>query len=262
MTPPLAIINKKDNIMKRTLLSTIFTTLYVFAIAQNLNPGVMYAANETSLVKLKQPSEISNDSSSVEMVINLVDIDWNTYGTIRVGNQLWMAENLKTTRFNDGTTIPAIAGYKAWSNLISPGYCLYNNDAGRYRNKYGVLYNGYTVSTGKLCPVGWHVPSAEEWQTLTNYCGKNVAGGELKETDSWMSPNTGATNATGFAALPGGSRGNLGSFMDIGIRGHWWSSTENDDLDFWNRTMSYSSSDVTGSSDHKQSGLSVRCIKD
>ena len=77
-----------------------------------------------------------------------------------------------------------------------------------------------------------------------------------------MSPNTGATNATGFTALPGGSRGNLGSFMDAGIRGHWWSSTENEKTDFWNRTMSYSNSDVSGGSDHKQSGLSVRCVKD
>jgi uncharacterized protein (TIGR02145 family) len=248
--------------MKRTLTSTIFISLYVFVIAQNLNQGVIYAANETSFAELKQPSAISNDSSSFEMVIKLVDIDWNSYTTVKIGDQVWMAENLKTTRFNDGTIIPVVSDYEAWSRLVSPGYCMYNNNAGRYKNKYGVLYNGYTVSTGKLCPVSWHVPSAEEWMTLTNYCGKRVAGGDLKETDSWMSPNTGATNATGFSALPGGSRGNLGSFIDLGLRGHWWSSTEDDNLDFWNRTMSYSRSDVTGSNDHKQSGLSVRCIKD
>jgi uncharacterized protein (TIGR02145 family) len=191
-----------------------------------------------------------------------MDNDWNSYRTVKIGKQLWMAENLKTTKFNDGTAIPIIFNDKVWSSLETPGYCLYNNNAGRFKNKYGVLYNGYTVSTGKLCPVGWHVPDVEEWTTLTDYCGENKAGGKLKERDNWMSPNTDATNAMGFAALPGGSRGNLGSFMDMGIRGHWWSSTENDNLDFWNRTMSYSNSDVTENSDHKQSGLSVRCIKD
>ena len=173
-----------------------------------------------------------------------------------------MAENLKTTRFNDGTIIPVIYDYKLWSGLSSPGYCWYNNDAVKYRSKYGVLYNGYAVSTGKLCPLGWHVPSIDEWLTLTNYSGDEMAGGNLKEIDSWMSPNAGATNATGFKALPGGSRGNRGSFLDIGLRGHWWSSTEYASSDILNRTMSYSDSDVTGTSDHKQSGLSVRCLKD
>jgi uncharacterized protein (TIGR02145 family) len=263
MHRPLAMIRQKEINMKKNLISTIFASLSIFGFAQDLHyTGNIYALTEPSVVVSKPKSEISIDSSSMERVYNLVDNDWNSYNVVKIGRQYWMAENLKTTKLNDGTKIPVISDYKLWSSLISPGYCLYNNNAEKYKNEYGVLYNGYTVSTGKLCPVGWHIPSNEEWKTLTNYCGEDKAGGYLKGKNNWMSPNTGATNTTGFAALPGGSRGNLGSFMDIGIRGHWWSSTENDNSDVWNRTMSFSNNDVTGSSDHKKSGLSVRCIKD
>jgi uncharacterized protein (TIGR02145 family) len=249
--------------MKKAVISIIFTSLSVLSIAQDLNyTGDIYATKETDIVTLKEKTEVSDNKLITEITYKLIDNDWNSYKVIKIGNQLWMAENLKTTKFNDGTKIPVVSNYKEWSSLMSPGYCLYNNNAGKYKTKYGVLYNGYTVSTGKLCPLGWHVPSVEEWSSLTRYCGENTAGGKLKEIDNWMSPNTGATNTTGFAARPGGSRGNLGSFMDLGIRGHWWSSTEYDNSNVQNTTLSYSNSNVTGSSDQKQSGLSVRCIKD
>jgi uncharacterized protein (TIGR02145 family) len=249
--------------MKKAIILTIFTSLCLFSISQDLNHfGNLSVSNETYIVALKQQSEASDDNLISEEIYNLTDNDRNSYSIIKIGNQFWMAENLKTTKFNDGTKIPVIYNNKVWGNLRSPGYCWYNNDPESYKSKFGVLYNGYTVSTGKLCPVGGHIPSTEEWMTLTNYCGEIIAGGKLKKIDNWMSPNTGATNATGFTALPGGSRGNLGSFIDIGIRGHWWSSTENDKSDVYNRSMSYSNSNVTGSYDHKQSGLSVRCVKD
>lgn len=249
--------------MKKAVISTLFISLSVFSISQDLKfAGDIYAVKETDIVTLKEKTEISNDKLIMESIHNLIDTDWNSYKVIKIGNQLWMAENLRTTRFNDGTRIPDVSDSRLWSSLISPGYCLYNNDPGKYKVKYGVLYNGYTISTGKLCPLGWHVPSAEEWTSLTRFCGVNTAGGKLKEINNWMSPNTGATNSSGFAALPGGSRGNLGSFMDAGIRGHWWSSSESDNSNVRNNTMSYSNSDVTGSSDNKQSGLSVRCMKD
>jgi uncharacterized protein (TIGR02145 family) len=251
----------KLNRMKKTFLLTIFVSLYIFSNAQELvQTGNLYTAGEASSVFKKLP-EAPDEAMITESIHNIMDNDKNSYPVIRIGNQLWMAENLRTTTFNDGTNIPIVSDNKLWSKMISPGYCTYNNDAGKYKTQYGILYNGYTVSTGKLCPVGWHVPSEAEWLALTNYCGETAAGGKLKKRDNWMSPNTGATNTTGFAALPGGSRGNLGSFMDAGIRGHWWSSSENAKTDFWNRTMSYSNSDVSGSSDHKQSGLSVRCVK-
>jgi uncharacterized protein (TIGR02145 family) len=248
--------------MKKLFLLSVFISFYIFSMAQELSRSRdLYTAGETSTAYTKLPAP-PTPNLITETILNIMDNDNNSYPVIKIGTQLWMAENLKTTKFNDGTTIPIIYDSKLWSQMISPGYCTYNNNAGKYKPQYGILYNGYTVSTGKLCPVGWHVPSDEEWVTMTKYIGENAAGGKLKKRDTWMSPNTGATNATGFTALPGGSRGNLGSFMDAGIRGHWWSSSENDKTDVWNRTMSYSNSEVTGSSDHKQSGLSVRCVKD
>ena len=249
--------------MKKSFIAAIFMPLSILSMAQDLTNSVtLYAAGETYTVELKQPEELPKDNLFSENTINLIDRDRNSYNVIKIGTQIWMAENLKTTRFNDGRIIPVIYDYKLWSGLASPGYCWYNNDAIKYRTKYGVLYNGYAVSTGKLCPLGWHVPTIDEWLILTNYSGKKMAGGNLKEIDSWMSPNAGATNATGFKALPGGSRGNRGSFLDLGLRGHWWSSTVYASSDILNRTMSYSDSDVTGTSDHKRSGLSVRCLKD
>jgi uncharacterized protein (TIGR02145 family) len=194
------------------------------------------------------------------------DNDGNTYKTIQIGTQTWMAENLKTTKYNDGTTIPLVTGTTAWAALSTPGYCWYRNDAATYKATYGALYNWYTVNTGKLCPTGWHVPSDAEWTTLTIYLGGGtVAGGKLKETGTthWLSPNTGATNETGFTALPGGDRDNNGAFVLIGYDGRWWSSTEGSTYYAWARNMLYNYSNVSSFVNlYKQDGYSVRCLKD
>jgi uncharacterized protein (TIGR02145 family) len=121
-----------------------------------------------------------------------------------------MKQDLKTTRLNDGTVIPMVTDRAAWTALTTPGYCLYNNtnNADSIRT-FGALYNWYAVNTGKLAPKGWHVPSNAEWTTLTTYLGgDSVAGGKLKEAGlaNWITPNVGATNETGFSALPGGLR--------------------------------------------------------
>jgi len=165
------------------------------------------------------------DSTSAASV---TDADGNIYSTVSIGKQVWMKENLKTTKYNDGTPIPNITDYTAWEALSTPSYCWYNNDAASYKAYYGALYNWYAVNTGKLCPTGWHVPIDIEWTILTTYLGGNgVAGGKLKETSTiyWWSPNTGATNETGFTALPGGERNYDGSYLDVGSYGRWWSST-------------------------------------
>ena len=249
--------------MKKAVISTIFVSACLFSSAQDLS-NIAYhdTISAAYLAVTKQQSEAVEDSSISGSRYYLVDNDGNSYNVVKIGDQFWMAENLRTTRFNDSTPIPQVSDYSLWGRFGAPGYCWYNNNEEKYKTKYGALYNGYSVSTGKLCPAGWHVPSVEEWMTLTSYCGEDMAGGKLKETNNWMSPNTGATNEIGFKARPGGSRGNLGSFMDEGLRGHWWSSTENDKANVWNRTMGYTHSNVTGSSDRKESGLSVRCIKD
>jgi uncharacterized protein (TIGR02145 family) len=195
----------------------------------------------------------------------LSDIDGNSYNTVVIGDQIWMAENLKTTKYNDGTSIPLVTDYTEWSNLNSQGYCWYDNDQSTYGNTYGALYNWYTVNTGNLCPAGWHVPTDEEWTTLITYLGgEDVAGGFLKETGTthWNSPNTG-TNQTGFTAVPGGYRYyNGGSFNTIGFYGYWWSATEYSSTDAWYRSMTYDFSSVTRSGLNKQFGFSVRCLRD
>ena len=175
-----------------------------------------------------------------------------------------MKENLKTTKYNDGTTIPHITDNSEWAALTMGAYCDYNNTLSN-STTYGRLYNWYAVNTGKLCPTGWHIPTRDEWTTLTTYLGgENVAGGKLKETGTthWLDPNTGATNETGFTALPGGYRNLNGAYTTVGHYSDWWSSTEVSTKDARYRGMGYYYADVFRNDDSKHSGFSVRCLKD
>lgn len=204
------------------------------------------------------------DDNPEIMYGSVTDIDGNIYKTVKIGNQWWMAENLKTTRCNDGTSIPFVTDNTAWSNLTTPGYCWYSNDQVTYGNIYGALYNWYTVQTGNLCPDGWHVPADAEWTNLTEYLGgDSIAGGKIKETGitHWANPNTGATNETGFSALPGGSRSDYG-FGFINTNVLWWSATEYDTNLAWYRFMYHYTTSVYKYYRSKKLGFSVRCIKD
>jgi uncharacterized protein (TIGR02145 family) len=196
------------------------------------------------------------------------DNDGNTYKTIQIGTQTWMAENLKTTKYSNGaligTTTPSTLDI---FNEITPKYqWAYNGNESNVAT-YGRLYTWYAVTDSRnICPTGWHVPSQAEWTTLaTNLGGESVAGGKLKETGTthWQSPNTGATNSSGFTALPGGYRGYWGPFSQIGLAGLWWSSTEyyydTDAAEDWD--VSNSSSSMFNAANSKQSGFSVRCLK-
>ena len=159
----------------------------------------------------------------------VTDIDGNVYNTVTIGTQVWMVENLKTTRFNDGSAIQLVSDDTVWSNLTSPGYCWYDNDEATNKDPFGALYNWYTVNSGKLCPAGWHLPTDDEWDIIVNYLdGDTIAGGKMKETGTtlWNSPNTGATNSSGFTGLPGGFCNFNGNFYSIGFNGSWWSTTE------------------------------------
>lgn len=196
----------------------------------------------------------------------VVDVDGNTYTTVVIGDQVWMAQNLKTTRLSDGTDIPMVADNIAWNSLTTPGYCWYRNDENTNKNLYGALYNWYTVNSGKLCPEGWHVPSEDEWATLENFVGNEyVAGGILKEsgTEHWVSPNVDAINDYGFTALPGGYRTGLyvGTFRTKRFYGWWWTSTEVDPSGARARLMTYDSSENVPGTAFKKNGYSVRCIK-
>ena len=193
------------------------------------------------------------------------DVDGNVYKTVTIGTQVWMAENLKTTKYNDGTTIPLNPDVKAWEELTTPAYCWYDNDETANKDFCGALYNWHAVNTNKLCPTGWHVSTIEEWTTLITYLGgEDIAGGKLKETGTfhWKSPNTGATNETGFTALPGGYLHHLGTFKGNGGFNFWWTASLYDAIHAWNTNVSYNHSKVNRNNYMFQNGLSVRCIQD
>ncbi len=190
------------------------------------------------------------------------DIDGNVYRTIRIGTQVWMAENLKTTRYKDGSAIPTGLSDAAWQATTSGAYAIYDNNVAN-NTTYGKLYNWYAVNTGKLAPAGWHVPTHAEWTTLTTFLGgESVAGGAMKATTLWNSPNTGATNSSGFTGLPAGYRYYSGAFTNVGYDGHFWSSTEYSSNFAWNRNLNYSSSDAIRGNYNKGGGFSVRCVRD
>lgn len=201
----------------------------------------------------------------VEIHAVVTDIEGNVYRTLAIGKQVWMVENLKTTKYNDGTSIPLVTGNPYWSDLTTPGYCWYYNDAAYYKDSYGALYNWFTINTGKLCPTGWHVPTDAEWTVLTdNLGGEDLAGGKLKEsgTTHWITPNVGATNKSGFKALPGGYHASDGSFYDSRFYGYFWSASESGNYSAYFRLMYHFFSSVQRNYFTKQNGLSVRCISD
>ena len=198
------------------------------------------------------------------------DVEGKVYQTVVIGTQTWMAENLQTSRLNDGTPIPRVEDDSAWFNsraLMEPAYCWYDNDGSTYE-AYGVLYNWYTVNTDKLCPTGWHVPSDDEWTELTTFLGgEKVAGGLLKEagTDHWFAPNTAANNETGFTALPAGYRLPDGYYDLLGLVGFWWStdSVSNEFNDFGIiRWLANQHGQTNWDGLAMNMGASVRCLKD
>lgn len=189
-----------------------------------------------------------------------------TYQTVSIGTQVWMSNNLNTTTFNDGTVIPLVTDNTIWSNTSTPAFCWYNNDETIYKEKYGALYNWYAINTGKLCPTGFHVPSATEWTTLINFLGGDVvSGGKLKHNgfQYWLSPNQDATNETGFSAVGTGFRFYLdGSFIKLYIDSYFWSSTEATSTTAYRVGLTYSLGRALYTTSTKPHGFSVRCIKD
>ncbi len=192
------------------------------------------------------------------------DIDGNGYDTVHIGTQIWMKQNLKTTHYRNGDTIPNITNNATWSSLTSGAYCDYNNTPSNSIT-YGRLYNFYTVAfTKDLCPLGWHVPTNAEWTTLINYLGgESIAGDKLKETglNHWLGSNNAATNESGFSALPGGLRSNNGDFSFIGLWAFIKSSSEST-IDYDNNiALYYLNSSIFKMGNFKAFGNSVRCIK-
>jgi len=206
-----------------------------------------------------------NDSGKVET--RLVDIEGNMYKTVKIGAQIWTAENLKVTKYSNGDPITNVTDNTVWSSLTTEAYSWYNNDYNTYGKVYGALYNWYAASDIRnVCPTGWHVPSSAEWSTLTTYLGgTNVAGGKMKETGTvhWLSTNVGATNESGFTGLGAGGRTKSpGQFYNIGAATSYWSSTMDGPNFVFFYNLLYLDQKFTQYSDLKPQGCSIRCIKD
>jgi uncharacterized protein (TIGR02145 family) len=213
-------------------------------------------------------SDIPTTSKNINFIfVACTDGDFNNYPVVTIGTQTWMAENLKTTKYNDGTAIPNVTDNTTWSTTTSGAYCDYFNTP-TYSATYGRLYNWYAVASAnpkKVCPAGWHVPTDAQLTTLTTYLGgEGVAGGKLKETGTtnWLTPNTGATNTTNFTALPGGYRSTTGTFGLIGNTGYWWSATAGSSTYSWYYYMYFGNGTLKRLDHENHIGSSVRCLKD
>jgi len=240
-------------------------TYYVRAYATN-SDGTSYSNQISFTTSVESPT--------------VTDIDGNVYRTIIIGTQVWMAENLKTTKYKDGTSILIVTDNTEWTALLTPAYCWYNNTATN-KNTYGALYNWYAVNTAKLAPTGWHVATDEEWTILKNYLitnGYNYDGAtsdnkiakSLAANTDWYSyivigtigNDLSKNNSSGFTALPGGGRSDIGAFYDISSFGYWWISTELDAANAWGRLLYYGDVSLNEIGYPKSYGFSVRCVKD
>lgn len=209
--------------------------------------------------------------------VSLTDIDGNVYEYVTICNQTWTKSNLNVSKYTDGTPIPQVTDPTQWANLTTGAWCYYNNTTTN-GTTYGKLYNWYAAAgiydaasaanpalRKKIAPTGWHVPTDAEWTQLTDCLGgESVAGGNMKATGTslWQSPNTDATNTSGFTGLPGGFRNYGGNFNYFGYFGNWWSLSEYDTANVWYRCLNSISGDAYRSINDKTSGFSVRCLRD
>ncbi len=225
------------------------TTYHIRAFAIN-SAGVGYA-NELVF-------------KTVEIIYGSVtDYEGNNYKTVQIGEQTWMAENLKTTKFSNGKSISNVTGDDYWSTITTPAYVWYNNH-GDNKDIFGGYYNWYCVNQGNLCPVNWHVPTDDEWLTLVDYLGGDiVGGGKLRETGTthWNAPNTGATDEVGFAGRGAGSRHYTGNFLFMGDAGYWWTSTNFDSTRAIANMVDHDFNHVFRNNYDKKTGMAVRCLR-
>lgn len=252
-------------------LSDSYTTNYTgtetfISTMTNLLPGTRYYVKA-----FVRNSEWTSYGEQKTFITKVSDIEGNLYNVIIIGSQTWMAENLKTTKLNDNTSIPNVESDAEWIALSTPAFCWLRNEV-QYKDVYGALYNWYTVSTGKLCPEGWHVPTDDEFKVMEQSLGMTAAqadltdwrgtdqGAKMKSTTGWADGENG-TNTSGFSALPGGYRfGHTGAFNGIGMITYWWSS-ENSELYGWYRRVDGTESGVFRSATSKVGGKYIRCVK-
>jgi uncharacterized protein (TIGR02145 family) len=253
---------------------------------QGLTAGTTYTYRVYSYNNTGASPTYSNEVS-IATTLTITDASGNTYPTVTIGTQVWMAENLRTTKYRDGSNIPVVTDNTQWANnynngnpLQQPMMCWFNNDQATYTaNKFGALYNWYAINPAtngnkNVCPTGWHVPTDAEWNKLTKFldptadttqCCSNTAGGKMKSTGTqyWLSPNTDATNSSGWSGLPGGARNpNDGTFGYVASNGYWWSSSESSTGYAWFRGLYYTDGNMYRFGNVKSDGFSVRCVRD
>jgi uncharacterized protein (TIGR02145 family) len=265
-------INISTDVNTYTSVSCLLTNLspattYHYRIKAESSAGIIYG------------SDVTFTTSDNRIVFNpdltygsVNDIDGNTYKTIQIGTQTWMAENLRTTKYNDGTIINLVDDYRQWFISDKPAYSWLNNEEAKFKDTYGAIYNWRAVNSYKLCPAGWHVPTDGEWTTLTAYLGGAVnLGDKIKETGGthWLNPDSKTTNESGFTALPAGYRNFDGSFKPgseygywRGSEAYWWSSSVAYSGGAFYRAIYYNSNAVLMGSWRIEMGHSVRCLKD
>lgn len=205
----------------------------------------------------------SSDSDNNNPNVDVTDIDGNTYQTVTICDQTWMKSNLNVSKYKNGDVIPQVQNESEWSNLTTGAWCYYQNNTSN-GPIYGKLYNWYALNDPRgLAPTGWHIPSYQEWMELYNCLGDNV-GGKMKEVGTlhWLTPNTGATNESGFTGLPNGLRATNGTFSFLGEHGYWWSTTEHSSTEAKTFDLNYNFGQVSLYNVNKISGLSIRCVKD
>jgi uncharacterized protein (TIGR02145 family) len=245
-----AVLAKLKNCVMKKILSKLAVVIFIASCNKNSTPA---------------PAPVPTPP--------LTDIDGNVYSTVKIGTQIWMQQNLNTSRYRNGDLIPKVTDSAAWVTLTTGAYCYYNNDSATYAATYGKLYNWYAVNDSRgLAPAGWHVPSDAEWTTLVTYAisikPSGDVGGKLKApgTAYWASPNSFATNSSGFTGLPAGQRYDDNVFFGIHTHAYFLSSSENNTNEAWGRVLFFSPIGGFGtyglSSPIKRNGLSVRCIKD
>jgi uncharacterized protein (TIGR02145 family) len=218
-----------------------------------------------------------DSNETVTCPLTVSDVDGNVYDVIVIGNQCWTQQNLKTTRYSNGNAIATGLDSAQWSTTTTGAYAIYDDNSANDAT-YGKLYNGYAVATGLLCPEGWHIPTDEEFKMLEEAVGMaqnelnltgergdaQAIGGKLKATTLWDSPNSGASNSSGFTALPAGNRNSNGEYIVLNQYTDFWTSSayETDNGFLWIRTLYYNGAGIGRIYQTKNKGYSCRCVKD
>ena len=292
------VLNRAGGYLRDINLDTESDGSYSWTLPTDLSANADYSIMITSVDDAGISAESEQFTISAAATTGTVtDFDGNTYNTVKIGNQWWMAENLKVTKYADGSAIGVgeVTDNTTWANLgdnnTDKAYCYYNNNASNEADTYGALYtwaaamNGASSSTANpsgvqgVCPTGWHVPSDAEWKELemqlgmtqaqadgTGWRGTNEGSKLAGNASLWTNGNLDANaefGASGFSGLPGGYRNYVdGAFYIVGSIGYWWSATENSGTQAWDCGLDYNHSDVGRASASKSHGLSVRCVKD